>query len=117
MSFLIRDRDAKYTSAFDTIFATEAIRVIPTVRAPTANAYGERFVGTIRRQCLDWILIRTEHHLRRVLVEYLEHYHRERPHRGRALRPPDPPPTLEAGRIERRDRLRGLVHEYHRAAA
>ena len=115
---LIGDRDAKFTSAFDTVFATEPVGVILTpARTPVANGHAERVVRTIRSECLDWILIRTEHHLRRVLVEYLEHYHRERPHRGRALRPPDPPPTLEAGRIERRDRLRGLVHEYHRAAA
>ncbi len=116
--FLIRDHDAKFTNAFDAVFATEAVRVILTpIRTPVANAYAERVVRTIRRECLDWILIRNEHHLRRVLVEYLEHYNHERPHRGRALRPPDPPPRIEAGRIERRDRLGGLIHEYHRAAA
>ena len=117
-SFLIRDRDSKYTSAFGTVFATEAIRVILTpVRAPTANAYAERFVGTIRRECLDWILIRNEHHLTRVVRDYLEHYNAERPHRGLALQPPDPPPRLVTGRIERRDRLGGLLRHYQRAAA
>ena len=116
--FLIRDRDAKFTSAFDTIFTIEAIRVILTpIRTPVANAYAERVVRTIRSECLDWILIRNEQRLRRVLVEYLEHYNHERPHRGRALQPPDPPARREAGPIERRDRLGGLIHEYHRAAA
>jgi putative transposase len=115
-SFLIRDRDAKSARAFDTVFATEAIRVILT-RAPVANAYAERFVRTIRRECLDWILIRSERHLARVAAEYLEHYNSERPHRGVGLQPPDPPPRLEAGRIDRRDRLGGLTHHYERAAA
>ena len=116
--FLIRDHDAKFTNAFDTVFTTEAVRVVLTpIRTPVANAYAERVVRTIRRECHDWILIRNEHHLRRVLGENLQHYNRERPHHGRAFRPPDPPPRLEAGRIERRDRLGGLIHEYHRAAA
>ena len=117
-SFLIRDRDAKFTSTFDTVFTSEAIRVILTpARTPVANAYAERVVRTIRSESLDWIPIRNERHLRRVLVEYLEHYNHERPHRGLALQPPDPPPRLEHGPIERRDRLGGLIHEYHRAAA
>ncbi len=117
-SFLIRDRDAKFTSPFDTVLTSEAIRVILTpVRTPVANAYAERVVRTIRSECLDWILIRDDRHLRRVLIEYLEHYNQERPHRSHALRPPDPPPRLKAGRIERRDRLGGLIHEYHRVAA
>ncbi len=116
--FLIRDRDAKFTSAFDTIFTSEAVRVILTpVRTPVANAYAERVVRTIRRECLDWIGIHNEHHLRRVLVEYLDHYNTERPHRGLALQPPDPQPRIQHGPIERRDRLGGRIHEYHRAAA
>ena len=71
--FLIRDHDAKFTNAFDTVFTTEAVRVVLTpIRTPVANAYAERVVRTIRRECLDWILIRNEHHLRRVLGEYLQ---------------------------------------------
>ncbi len=91
--------------------------ILTPIRAPVANAYAERVVRTIRSECLDWILIHNEHHLCRVLVEYLQHYNQERPHRGLALQPPDPPPRLEHGPIARRDRLGGLVHEYHRAAA
>jgi putative transposase len=76
-------------------FTSEAVRVILTpVRTPVANAYAERVVRPIRRDCLDWILIRNEHHLRRVIVEYLEHYNHERPHRGRpASRPAGETPS------------------------
>ena len=116
--FLIRDRDSKFTSVFDEIFTSEAIRVILTpIRTPVSNAYAERFVGTDRRECLDWLLIGSEHHLRRVLVDYLEHYHAKRSHRALGLRPPDPPTRPAAGTVERRDRLGALIHEYHRAAA
>jgi transposase InsO family protein len=93
------------------------IETLHPVRTPVANAYAERFVRTIRRECLDWILIRSERHLAYVSREYLEHYNRERPHRGLGLRPPDPPPRLVAGPIERRDRLGGLIHHYERTAA
>ena len=117
-SVLIRDRDSKFTDPFDTVFASEGIRTILTpVRTPVANAYAERFVRTIRRECLDWILIRNEQHLAHVVREYLEHYNRERPHRGLGLRPPDPPPQLGAGPIQRLDRLGGLIHHYERTAA
>jgi putative transposase len=115
--FLIRDRDSKLTTAFDSVFASEAIRVIQTpMRTPVANAHAERFVRTVRTECLDWLLIRNEHHLHRVLRDYVEHYNHERPHRGRRLHAPDPPPRSETGPIERSDRLGGLIHEYQRAA-
>jgi len=121
MRFLIHDRDSKFSSAFDEIFRSEGIRVIHTpIRAPQANAYAERFVRTVRAECLDWLLILGRRHLERVLRVYTTHYNSERPHRGLALQPPDPasaasPPP--AGKIERRDRLGGLIHEYYRAAA
>ena len=84
--FLIRDRDSKFAPAFDTVFASEGIRIIQTpIRTPVANAYAERFVRTIRSECLDWLLIRNERHLHHVLREYLEHYTHERSHRGRGL--------------------------------
>jgi transposase InsO family protein len=117
-SLLIRDRDSKFTAPFDAVFASEGIRTILTpVRTPVANAYAERFVRTIRRECLDWILIRNERHLAHLVREYLEHYNRERPHRGLRLRPPDPPPQLGTGPIQRLDRLGGLIHHYERTAA
>lgn len=81
---LVRDRDCKFTTAFDEVFASVGIRVIKTpVRAPMANAYAERFVGTLRRECLDHLLIRNERHLRGVLARYEAHYNAHRPHQGR----------------------------------
>jgi putative transposase len=119
--FLVHDRDSKFTAAFHEVLRGQGIRVIHTpIRAPQANAYAERFVRTVRAECLDWLLILGRRHLERVLRCYTEHYNRERPHRALALVPPEPvdsgrPPT--AGTVQRRDRLGGLIHEYHRAAA
>jgi transposase InsO family protein len=86
------------------------------------NAYAERWVSSARSECLDWLLIRSERHLVRVIAEYIEHYNHARPHRSRDLRPPcssaaGPPPPAAAKRIRRRDRLGGLIHEYELAAA
>jgi putative transposase len=119
--FLIHDRDSKFSGAFDEIFRSEGIKVIHTpIRAPQANAYAERFVRTVRAECLDWLLIIGRRHLETVLHTYTAHYNGERPHRALALLSPDstnadPPPSGEE--IKRRDRLGGLIHEYHRAAA
>ena len=121
MRFLIHDRDSKFSASFDEVFRSEGINVIHTpIRAPQANAYAERFVRTIRAECLDWLLILGRRHLERVLRTYVALYNRERPHRGLALLPPastnaGPPPS--GGEIKRRDRLGGLIHEYRRAAA
>jgi putative transposase len=91
LEFLVRDNDGKFTGAFDTVFNTEGIRVIHTpVRAPKANAVAERFVGTVRRECLDWVLIANRRHLQHVLREFVDHYNRHRPHRALGLTPPDP---------------------------
>jgi hypothetical protein len=121
MRFLIHDRDSKFTSAFDEVFRSEGINVIHTpIRAPQANAYAERFVRTVRGECLDWLLILGSRHLNHVLGIYTTHYNRERPHRGLALLPPESADVAAQptdGEIERRDRLGCLIHEYHRAAA
>jgi len=119
MRFLIHDRDSKFTASFDEVFRSERIRVIQTpVRAPQANAYSERFVRTVRTECLDWLLIVGRRHLKQVLHIYIQHYNRERPHRGLALQPPQAPQLIAAGgNVQRRDRLGGLLHEYYRAAA
>ncbi|GAA5149891.1 hypothetical protein GCM10023321_14440 [Pseudonocardia eucalypti] len=87
--FLIRDRDSKFTTAFDAVFAGADVRIIRTpVRAPRANAIAERWIGTLRRECLDHILITGPNHLAQVLREYSEHYNTHRPHRALAQHPP-----------------------------
>jgi putative transposase len=116
---LIRDRDAKFTAAFDNVFSANGIRVVRTpVRAPKANAYAERWIRTVRTECLDWLLIRNRAHLQRVLAIYVEHYNSARPHRSLDLQVPSPAPEPPArvGHIERIDRLGGLIHEYRHAA-
>ena len=122
--FVIRDRDTKFTGSFDAVFASVNIEIIKTpVRAPRANAIAERFVGTIRRECFDRLLILGRRHLQRVLAEYVEHYNSHRPHRSLDQRPPlatDTNPVeisdVDPSRLRRLDRLGGLVHEYRLAA-
>lgn len=121
--FLTHDRDNKFTAAFDEVFRSEGIRTIRTpVRAPRANAFIERWIGTARRECLDRILIVNRRHLERVLPLYIRHYNEHRPHRSRHQRPPieEPPPgsetTVALDRVRRRDVLGGLIHEYKAAA-
>jgi transposase InsO family protein len=116
---LVRDRDAKFASAFDAVFAGQGARVLRTpARAPRANAFAERWVGTVRREGLDWFLIVGERHLLRVLREYAEHYNRARPHRSLRLQAPlaRAQPVAPATVVLRRDRLGGLIHEYEAAA-
>jgi transposase InsO family protein len=121
LQFLIRDRDTKFTSTFDAVFAAIAVKIIKTpVRAPRANAIAERFVGSIRRELLDRILIINQRHAAVVLREYAHHYNSHRPHRtlGQAapLRPLPQPTTSEANTVRRHDRLGGLLHEYQQVA-
>jgi putative transposase len=119
--FLIRDRDAKFTAAFDAVFTALDVRIIKTpVRAPRANAIPERFVGSIRREVLDRILIVNQRHATAVLREYECHYNDHRPHRklGQAapLRPLPRTATTENHKIQRCDRIGGLLHEYQQVA-
>ena len=118
--FLIRDRDRKFTAAFDDVFAGNGTRVIRTpVRSPRANSFAERFVGTLRRECLDHVLILGEQHLRNVLAEYARHYNGHRPHQSLQQEPPQRQPgnaISVTARIERRQILSGLIREYRRAA-
>jgi transposase InsO family protein len=121
MKFLVRDRDAKFTAIFDEVFSSEAIQVIKApVRSPRANAHAERFVRTVRTECLDWTLVLGRRHLEAVLREYVLHYNEQRPHRGLDLGVPagraarEEPVSLA---VRRHDVLGGLIHEYEPAAA
>jgi len=117
---LIRDRDAKYSGPFDEVFRCEGLHIIRTpIRSPKANAFAERFVRTVRRECLDHILVFGERHLERILREYVRHYNKERPHRGLSLETPEPQLASNHadGEVVRVTRLAGLINEYHRIAA
>lgn len=124
--FLVRDRDSKFTRSFDEVFRSEGIRVIKApVRAPKARAHAERWVGTVRRECLDRLLILGPRHLQHVLAAYVAHYNEHRPHRAlEQRRPLSKAPPDERGRAEvidlesvrRNDLLGGLIHEYRLAA-
>jgi putative transposase len=119
---LLHDRDAKYSGPFDEVFRTEGVDVVRTpFRTPQANAFAERWVRTVRSECLDWTLVRGRRHLDRVVRTYAEHYNRTRPYRGLQLDTPAgtqqtevPAPNLRP--VRRRDVLGGLIHEYEFAA-
>jgi transposase InsO family protein len=121
--FLIRDRDSKFTRVFDDTWRAIGTGIIRTpIRTPNANAVAERWVGTVRRECLDHLLITGRRQLLAVLHSYLEHYNRHRPHRSLGLSTPErsernrEAEPVVSGQLRRRDVLGGLIHEYERAA-
>jgi len=121
LKFLIRNRDAKFTTVFDGVFTATGVRIIKTpVRAPRANAIAERWVGSARRECLDQMLIADERHLWLVLGEYTDHHNGHRPHRSLQQDPPagrlHPPVEMSNMRVLRRDRLGGFIREYTQVA-
>jgi transposase InsO family protein len=120
LRFLLRDRDTKFTATFDTVFTAARIEVIRTpAQAPRANAFAERWVGTVRQECTDRILIANERHLATVLGEYTNHYTEHRPHRALAQRPPNPPSASNppaATKIKRRQILGCLINKHAQAA-
>ncbi len=120
--FLIHDRDAKFTETFDEVFRSCGAEVILTpIRAPTANAFAERWIQTVRSECLDWVLVCGRRHLDHMLRIYASHYNCRRPHRSLSLAAPLPEtsdPVLHmSSEVRRRDVLGSLIHEYYRAAA
>ncbi len=121
LSVLIHDRDRKFALQADRVFQSQGTRVILTpLMAPMANAHAERWIGSCRRECLDWMLIVNQRHLQAVVDEYCLHYNSERPHRSRNLRPPASrghPIQMAEGQIERTTRLGGLLSDYRRMQA
>jgi putative transposase len=118
---LIHDRDKKFSHPYNEVFHSEAMEVIQTpIQAPNANAFAERWVRTLRADCLDRILILGRRHLEHVLRVYRRHYNEHRPHRALDLLPPEGPIPLKqpraTQRLRRRDLLGGLIHEYKAAA-
>jgi putative transposase len=117
--FLIHNRDTKFASAFDAVFEAEGLKIIRTpYQAPNANAFAERWVRSVREECLDHLLLLSENHVRRVLREYVTYYNEARPHQGIQQGTPIPMPTCtNQGAIRRREVLGGLIHDYSREAA
>ena len=131
---MVRDRDTKYVASFDNVFKAEGAEILKTpYRTPNANAFAERFVRTVRSECLDHLLVVNEAHLERILRSYARHYNGHRPHQGLAQEIPAPERAVplqvvthsdsrhphlrrHPGRIRRHDRLGGLIHEYERVA-
>ncbi len=119
--FVLHDRDASFTAAFDSVFQAVGIRVVRSaVQAPRMNAICERWIASARRECTDRILIAGRRHLRHVLAEYVDHYNTHRPHRTLGQQPPDGradvAPADDNVRVGRRDRLGGPLHEYSQVA-
>jgi putative transposase len=122
LRFLIHDRDPVFTTAFGEVFKAEGLRIVTILpKTPRMNAIAERWISSARRECLDWMLITGEQHLRLVLGEYVDHYNSHRPHRALKQAPPggrpDHLPDLKPNaRILRRDRLGGPIREYDQVA-
>jgi transposase InsO family protein len=130
VKFLVRDRDTKYVASFDAVFRSEGAQILQTpFRTPNANAYAERFVRTVRAECLDHLLVVNARHLERILGIYAQHYNEHRPHQGLSQQIPAAslpssalatipavPSPSHPRYIQRRDRLGGLIHEYELAA-
>jgi putative transposase len=116
--YLIHDRDPLYTSQFQEVLAGAGVKTVKLpARSPNLNAYAERFVRTIKESCLHRVILFGEPGLRRVLTQFLTHYHSERNHQGLGNKLPFPGPHQTGGAIARRGRLGGLLNYYYRRAA
>ena len=118
MRFLIHDRDNNFTTNFDQVLVSEGIEIVRTpFRAPRANALAERWVRSVRQECLAHLLILNQRHLIRVLKEYIDYYNVSRLHQGLDQQAPIPTPRSPQGTIRCRDVLGGILHDYYRDAA
>ena len=116
--FLIHDRDPLYTRGFHEILGWAGVAPVQLPsKSPNLNAYAERFVLSIKSECLDRIVLLGERHLRRAIASYVEHYHLERCHQGIRNRLIDGVPELASGSVARRERLGGILSHYYREAA
>jgi transposase InsO family protein len=119
---LVRDRGSQFVDAFDEVFRSEGFKVLPTpVKTPVANAFAERWIGSIRRELLDRTVIWNQRQLERIVVDYIAHYNQHRPHQSLGQEPPTPvhdPPDAASATVTmlRTSRCDGLIHEYRNAA-
>lgn len=119
---LVRDRGSQFVDAFDEVVRSEGFKILPTpVRTPVANAFAERWIGSIRRGLLDRTIIWNQRQLERIVVDYTAHYNQHRPHQSLAQQPPTPfhdPPVATPATVTvlRTSRCDGLIHEYRNAA-
>jgi putative transposase len=115
LRFLIHDRDSKFTDAFDNVFKSMGFRVIHTpLQAPDANAHAERWVRTVREECLDHLLTLNQTHLKRVLDSYISYYETSRPHQGLDQQTPIPKePVPYSGQVRKREVLGGIITDYY----
>lgn len=116
--YLIHDHDTKFTTAFDTVFASSRVEIIPPpFQAPNANALAERWGRSVREECLDPVIILSEWHLRQVLKEYVSYYNARRPHQGLPQASPLGLEVITKGPIQRRAVLGGIIQDYYRQVA
>lgn len=119
MRYLIHDHDTKFTHSFDTVFEAAGIEIVNIpYQAPNANAIAERWVRSVREECLERLIVLNERHFRRVLQEYVEYYNERRPHQGLAQDSPcGLAPVSQEGPIRHRNVLGGIIRDYYRKAA
>jgi len=116
--FLIIDRDAVFSPRFKSILGSAEVEILLTAyQAPNMNAHAERFVRSIRSECLDQMIFVGRASLEKAIAEYVAHYHRERSHQGLGNEIPGRVPVQRAGVIQASERLGGLLKYYHRRAA
>ncbi len=119
MEYIILDRDPLYTAAFRDLLQDSGVKpLLLPARSPNLNAFAERFVGSIKSECLDRIVPLGENHLRAAIRAFMDHYHEERPHQGLGNELIAPKTTFfRPGRVRCRDRLGGVLRFYYREAA
>jgi putative transposase len=118
MRYLIHDHDTKFTGVFDTVFESEGIEIVDIpYEAPNANAFAERWVRSVREECLDKLIILNERHLRQVLTEYIAYFNMHRSHQGLEQDSPLGLTVSTESPIRYRNVLGGIIRDYYREAA